>query len=112
MKKLKKNQIICMDNIWLERAEFEKNNFNMKITLSNSNEGKDYKIGQFKFNLFFVERENELLILTEDGKEIGFLEIEIMNDGEDKATKNYWLNFVPKKCDIGLGRNCAEVWNE
>ena len=37
-----------------------------------------------------------MTVKNPDGKEIGNLVVEIMEDSDRKPTNNYWLTFVPK----------------
>jgi len=67
----------------------------MKILLKNSNSSPHYKIGEFIYNLIFILRDNELIITTENGKEIASLRIEVMECDDKKPTKSFWLRFCP-----------------
>ena len=55
--------------------------------------------------LIFVPRENEVVIVTEDGKEIASLDICIMDKEVEtngvykiEPSNSYWVQFKPKSC--------------
>jgi hypothetical protein len=84
----------------------------MKITLKSTNTEHYSSIAK---TLIFIPRENEVLITTEDGKEIASLSIQIMDKEDEKTGKeipsnSFWLQFHGK--DTSTDRSMADVYLE
>jgi len=87
----------------------------MKVTLNSTNT-EHYPSAEK--TIILIPRKNEILITTEQGKEIASLSIQIMDkDISNEIEKNkvgpsnsFWLTFSTKSSDVDP--RCADVYEE
>lgn len=66
----------------------------MKVTLKNVNSSEHYNVGSKAYEIVFVQRDSELILCTKDGKEIGTIMVEVMeNDERLPEGENFYLNL-------------------
>ena len=79
----------------------------MKVTLETESCGQT-----IKKTLIFIPRKDEVLVTTEDGKEIASLDICIMEKDDEHnnrvPTNSFWLQFHP--VEPQPMNNVADVW--